>query len=444
MGKTPREDLAIHGGPKAMAAVTGRAEPKIGVAEFLSIAERFGFSAAAMERLRSAVGDDDLPDGGPNLARFMCPSPPATKGEAFEALARETFGVRHAIAVSSGTGALHAAMAAVGAGPGKEVICPAVGFMATSAAVAVTGATPVFCDVDESFTIDPSKIAALITPRTVAVAPTHQWGGVCDMGPIVEAARTGGLKVVEDCAQSPGARYRGRPVGSIGDVGCFSISAYKIIGGGEGGLVVTDDDRLADRARQLAECGGLWRPDRFARPRYDGELFAGTNYRLSELEAAVDCVQLSKLPGIVGRFHDAFCRVAGQLTGFAGIVPRRVVDRDGWIGYELRFYADSAEQAQRIAEALAAEGLGARARGPAAGADWHLYKDMFPVLLDPACASRPPGAGDCPVAEGLYDRSVVVGMNQWWSGADCDAAAAGINKVLGAFCEPDPAAAPWM
>jgi len=443
MSRTPSEDLAINGGPKSLAAMTGRAAPKIGVAEFLSIAERFGFSAEAMDRLRSAVGDDDLPDGGPNLARFMCPLPADTKGERMEALAREMFGVRHAIGASSGTGALHAAMAAVGAGPGKEVICPAIGFMATSAAVAVTGATPVFCDVDESFTIDPSKIAALITPRTVAVAPTHQWGGVCDMDPILAVARAGGLKVVEDCAQSPGARVRGRPVGSIGDIGCFSISAYKIIGGGEGGLVVTNDDRLADRARQLAECGGLWRADRFARPRYAGELFAGTNYRLSELEAAVDCVQLAKLPDIVARFHDVFVRVAGQLKGFRGIVPRRVVDRDGWIGYELRFYADSAEQAGRIAEALAAEGLAARARGPDAGPDWHLYKDMFPVLLDRACEDRPMHAGACPVAESLYDRSVIVGLNQWYSPADCDAVAAGINKVLGAFCAPDPAAPAW-
>src|SRR5699024_9697665 len=152
-----------------------------------------------------------------------------------------------------------------------------------------------------------------ITDKTIAVAPTHHWGGVADMEPIMAIARKHNLKVIEDCAQSPGAKYKGKYVGTIGDFGCFSISAYKIIGGGEGGLLLARDKKLFDAANQLAECGGLWREDRFALPRYEGELFVGTNYRMSELEAAVDIVQLQKLPDIVKRMHSAFTQVSSQL-----------------------------------------------------------------------------------------------------------------------------------
>jgi 8-amino-3,8-dideoxy-alpha-D-manno-octulosonate transaminase len=438
------ETLALHGGPKAFERMTGRPEPKVGVAEFLSIAERFGFTPEALARIRAAVCDDDFIGGGPNLARYICAAPGPPKGPQFEALAREMFGVRHALSVSNGTAGLHAAMVGVGAGPGREVICPAIGFMATSAAVAMSGATPVFCDVDESFQIDPAKIEPLITERTVAVVPTHQWGGVCDMEPILAVARRRGLKVIEDCAQSPGGRYRGRWVGTLGDVGCFSISAYKIIGGSEGGLVITDEDRLFDRICQLAECGGLWRPDRFAPPRYDGELFVGTNYRMSELEAAVNVVQLAKLADVAGRFRRVFARVAGQLKRLRQIVPRRVTDRDGWIGYELRFYPATHELGRRIAEALNAEGIGCGCRGPDAPPDWHLYRYMFPVILDPQTRRPRWKRGDCPVADDLYDRSAVVRLNQWYSDEDCDHVAAGINKVLSAYCTPDATAAPWL
>ena len=447
MSKTNRageQELAVNGGPKAFAGMTGKPQPKIGVEEFMSVAERFGFTGEALGRIRAAVSNDDFVGGGPNLARYLCPFPEPTKGEQFEAAAREMFGVRHALSISSGTAAVHAAAAAVGAAPGKEVIVPAIGFMATSAALAMTGATPVFCDVDESFQMDPGKVEPLITARTVAVAPTHQWGGVCDMEPIVAVARGHGLKVIEDCAQSPGGRYRGRYVGTIGDVGCFSISAYKIIGGGEGGLLVTDDEGLYDRARQLAECGGLWRGDRFAPPRHAGELFVGTNYRMSELEAAVDVVQLAKLEDVVGRHRKVFARVAGRLETFREIVPRRVTDAEGWIGYELRFYPETHELGGRIAAALTAEGIGCGYRGPDAAPDWHVYHHMFPVILDPATGEPRYKRGDCPVADDLYDRSARVGLDQWFSQADCDAVAAGINKVLSAYCTPDERAAKWL
>lgn len=441
------EILAIDGGPKAVTAHSGKQRPKIGIEEFMSIAERFGFSADALQRIRASIDEDDL-GTGPNLARYATAHPPETKGAAFEQRARDLFGVPYALGVSSGTAALHCAFVAAGVGPGTEVIVPAIGFYATAAAVALARGVPVFCDVDESLTMDPSKIEALITERTVAIAPTHVMGTVCNMAPILDVARERGLKVIEDCAQSPGGRYRGCYVGTLGDLGCFSISAYKIIGGGEGGLILTGDERLWERANQFAEAGGLWRPDRFAPPRYPGELFNGTNYRMSELEAAVDVVQLGKLPAIVGRYHAVKMRILQQLQTYAEITPQKLNDPGGEVGYLLRFYPATLELGHRIVAALNAEGVPCRMRGERARPDWHVYSDMFPIIHQPGSEKTPEGADHspnaCPVADDLFRRNIAIPLDQWYAPEDCDAIAAAINKVLAAYCTQDAGATPWL
>jgi 8-amino-3,8-dideoxy-alpha-D-manno-octulosonate transaminase len=440
---TPTEhgQLAINGGARAVTEFEGTGEPKIGVEEFVAIARRFGFSPEAIERISNAVSDDDLPVNGPNFGTYLTSFPAPSANSQFEQKAREMFDSPFALGTSSGTGALHAAMVAAGAAPGKQVIVPAIGFMATSAAAAITGATPVFCDVDESLQIDPSKIEECITPETVAVAPTHHWGMVADMKPIMEIARQHNLKVIEDCAQSPGAKYRGRYVGTIGDLGCFSISAYKIIGGGEGGMILARDERLFERACQLAECGGLWRQDRFAPPRYEGELFAGTNYRMSEFEATVDLVQLGKLNGIVQRTRAAYARIANQLESFQEITPQKVNDRNGIIGYQLRFFPKTHELRETLTAALQAEGVPAGSRGPDGGPDWHVANEMQPMINTLGPESR---YDQCPVASDLYRREIALGVNQWWTEKDCDAVAAGMNKVFRAFCTPDQSAKKWL
>ena len=455
-----RQKLAIAGGQKAFAKMRGRRRPKIGAEDFLAVAQRFGFKPEALARLRAVVSDDDLLDGAAHLVRYYCQFPDLVAGPRFEALAREKFAVKYALAVSSGTAALHAAFIAVGVGPGTEVIVPAVGFMATSAAVLLCGGVPVFCDVDESLHIDPAKIELLITPRTVAVAPTHHWGGVADMAAVCKVARKHKLKVVEDCAQAPGATFRGKPVGSIGDMGCFSISGYKIIGGGEGGMVTTNDERLYERACQLAECGGLWRQDRFALPRYEGELFVGTNYRLSELESAVNVVQMGKLDDIVRRHRAVKARIVGQLKAFRQVVPQKSNDPKGDIGYMLRFFPETPALGEKIAAALKAEGVGAGCRAGKGRPDWHQSRDMFPVTLKtPMAAGCSPFTdprylakggqvdyrpGDCPVAEDLYNREVRIGLDQWWTPEDCDDVAAAVNKVLSAYCAENKKAPKWL
>lgn len=457
--KTAAEALALNGGPQAFPGREGQPEPKIGIEEFMSIAKRFGFSEDALARLRAAVRVDDL-GRGPTLSRYATAYPPDTAGEAFEDKARTLFGSPYALGVSSGTAALHSAMIAAGVGPGTEVIVPAIGFYATAATVIAAKGVPVFCDVDESLHMDPRKLEALITPRTVAVAPTHVMGSICDLGPILEIAHAHGLKVIEDCAQSPGGRYRGRFVGTHGDLGCFSISAYKIIGGGEGGLILTDDERLWERVNQFAEAGGLWRRDRFAPPRYEGELFNGTNYRMSELEAAVDVAQLDKLEAVVTRFHNVKFRILEQLGRFSEVTPQKLNDPAGEIGYTLRFFPATVELGQRIVEALAAEGIRASIHGANPRPDWHLYADMFPITLKTGTTPEDQpfdlpvyrerggqadyGAGLCPVADDLFHRMVNIGLDQWYTPGDCDRIAQGINKVLSAYCTSDDNAPAWI
>ncbi len=457
--KTMESMLALHGGPQAVTEIEGKPEPKIGVDEFMSIAERFGFSADALERIRNSVSDEDL-GPGPNLARYATAYPKATKGPAFEALAREIFGVKYALGVSSGSAALHCAMIAAGVGPGTEVIVPAIGFYATGAMVVQAKGVPIFCDVDESLGIDPAKIEQLITPRTVAIAPTHVMGSVCDMTAVMAVARKHHLKVIEDCAQSPGGKLQGQYVGTFGDIGCFSISCYKIIGGGEGGLVITNDERLFDRINQFAEAGGLWRPDRFALPRYEGELFNGVNYRLSELEAAVDVVQLGKLNDVTNRSRTVRQRILRQLKSFKEITPQKLNDVDGEIGYLLRFYPENIALGRQLVEALKAEGINGGIRGENGKPDWHIYADMFPITLKtgtmpedrpfdlPIYQERDGHVeyekGQCPVADDLFNRNVSIPLNQWCSSSDCDKIAAGINKVLSAYCTEDSQQRPWL
>jgi dTDP-4-amino-4,6-dideoxygalactose transaminase len=427
---------ALQDSMKAVTAIEAKGKPKIGEDEFMSVCERFGLSKPALKKIRAAVAKEDW-GAGAFLANYYC-GLKESKVQAFERVARETFGVTYALASSSGTGALHSAFVAAGVGPGTEVICPAIGFFATASAVAVAGGKPVFCDVDASLHMDPAKIEALITKRTVAIAPTCVMGGVPRMDAIMKVARKHKIKVVEDCAQSCGGRFKGRFVGTWGDLGCFSISAYKIVGGGEGGLVLTNKKRLWERANQLAEAGGLWRPDRFAPARYEGELFPGTNYRMSELEAAVDVVQLKKTPQVFGRFHTVKMRVLKRLKRFKEITPQPLNDVAGHVGYNIRFYPEDVALGAKIVDGLRKLKLGAGMRGKKGGHDWHIYSCMYPLNLKKGMKR-----GTCPVADDLYDRVITVGLNQWLSARDCREIAERMNTVLSAYCTPDADAPAW-
>ena len=206
-------------------------------------------------------------------------------------------GVKHAIATSNGTTALHIALLAHGIGPGDEVITTPFTFIASANSIVYTGATPVYCDIDpETFCIDPHKIEALITPRTKAIMPVHIYGLPCDMKPIMEIAERHGLSVIEDCAQSIGAAYQGKMTGSFG-TGCFSLYATKNIMTGEGGMVTTDDDQVADTLRMLRGHG--------MKRRYYHDIL-GFNFRMMDLSAAIGVVQLGRLEAFThARRHNA-------------------------------------------------------------------------------------------------------------------------------------------
>ena len=212
-------------------------------------------------------------------------------GEEVDSLERELaelLQVQFAVSCASGTDALWLALRALDIGPGDEVITVPFTFVATAGMVARTGARPVFVDIEPgTFNIDPGLIRSAITPKTRAIIPVHLFGLPADMEPILKLARDHKLAVVEDAAQAIGARYRGQPVGGQGTLGCFSFFPSKNLGGaGDGGLVVTNDEGLADRLRLLRAHGG--------RDKYNAEVL-GTNSRLDALQAAILRVKLRHL-----------------------------------------------------------------------------------------------------------------------------------------------------
>lgn len=212
--------------------------------------------------------------------------------ERFEQRFAEFVGARHAVAVSSGTAALHVALLAHGVGPGDEVITTPFTFAATANAVLYTGAKPVFVDIHEdTFNIDPDLIAARITSRTKAILPVHLYGHPADMQAIGDIAARRGLAIVEDAAQAHGAAIDGRMVGCVGTA-CFSFYATKNVTTAEGGMVTTDDDHIADQLRMLRSHG--------QRQRYHHEIL-GFNYRLTDLQAAIGLVQLERLQELTER-----------------------------------------------------------------------------------------------------------------------------------------------
>lgn len=205
---------------------------------------------------------------------------------AFEEAFARAVGVRHAIATSSGTTALHLALLAAGVHAGDEVITTAFTFIASVNAILYVGGTPVFADIDpRTFTLDPDAVERAITPRTKAILVVHLYGRACAMDRLCELARRRGLVLVEDCAQAIGARFAGRSVGSFG-LGAFSLYATKNVTSGEGGMLTTDDDATAHSWRLLRQHG--------SEIRNQHELL-GYNYRMTDLHAAIGLVQLSRL-----------------------------------------------------------------------------------------------------------------------------------------------------
>jgi perosamine synthetase len=232
----------------------------------------------------------------------------------FEEMFAGFCGTQHAVALNNGTAALHLALLALGVGPGDEVIVPAFTFVATANAVTYTGATPVFVDsAPDTWTIDPALVEQVVTPRTKAIIPVHVYGHPADMDPLLELARDHHLAVVEDAAEAHGARYRGRPVGSLGDIGIFSFYGNKIVTTGEGGMCVTDRDDIAQRLRVLRN-HGMTSPGRYWHERL------GFNYRLTNLQAAVGVAQMERIDEILAAKRAIGAAYAQALRSVPGVL----------------------------------------------------------------------------------------------------------------------------
>lgn len=252
------------------------------------------------------------------------------KVEEFEQAVAATLGVDHALATSSATTALHLALAAAGVAPGDDVLVPDFTFPATGNVVVQQGARPILVDVDErTYTIDPEDLARKVTPRSRAVMPVHTFGLPADMDAVRAVAERHGLIVVEDAACALGTTYREIPCGRLGDVACFSFHARKVITTGEGGLLATDDRRIAARARLLRSHGGTREGGRYS------FVEAGFNYRLSDIQAAVGVAQLRRLPTLLAARRVVAQRLDAALHGIDGVTTPA---QPTWGGHSYQSY----------------------------------------------------------------------------------------------------------
>jgi 8-amino-3,8-dideoxy-alpha-D-manno-octulosonate transaminase len=366
---------------------------------------------------------------GPNLLR---------KVERFEEAICQDFGTRHAVATSSGTAGLRTGLAALGIGCGDEVIVPAFTFIATVNAVVVSGAVPVFAEIDESLNLDPADLGSKITDRTAAVIPVHLENVACDMDAILEITRRAGVGVVEDAAQSIGATYRGKALGTFGDLGVFSLQLEKNLTAGEGGVVITDDDKLYLRAARYQDQGGQFvtshgktRGDDLDQP------FAGENLRMTEIAGAIAGAQLKKLPEILDSMRKNKSAILESMGEVEGMSRRTIPDPAGDGSSSVTWFLPEAEVARRFVKALIAEGI------PSA----QIY-DGKPVYAAPSilakrtasgkggpwnCAEHPTSVeyhmGMCPRTEDLVSRSVTVGVGPTYTAKDCEDVTDGILKV---------------
>lgn len=282
---------------------------------------------------------------------------PLRKVAQFERAFAQAVGARHAVGVTSGTAALMTALAALGVGPGDEVIVPTYTWVATINAVVHLGAVPVFVDIDDSLTMDPTKLEAAVTSCTKAILPVHMRGAGADMGPILDVAAKHHLYIVEDTAQAVGGRYRGRRLGTLGALGAYSLQYHKVITTGEGGMVVTDDPALWERAVRYHDQGSVRMEELDETIPAGNPLMIGINFRMNEITGAIGLVQLGRIEWIIERMRAHKAAVLDGMRGLPGVTIRRLPDPEGDTGATLMFFLPTDEQASAFCKALAAEGI---------------------------------------------------------------------------------------
>lgn len=364
--------------------------------------------AAVVEVLRS-----DWLTTGPKVAEF-------------EAAFAQFTGAREAVAVSSGTAALHAAMYAIGIGPGDEVIVPAMTFAATANCVVYQGGTPVFVDVDtDTLLIDPDQVEAKITSRTKAIIAVDYAGQPCDYDWLRAIADRHGLRLVADACHALGGSYKGRPVGSLADLSTFSLHPVKPITTGEGGMITTDDPELARRMRVFRNHGIT--TDHRQREQQGSWFYEmvdlGYNYRLSDIQCALGISQLRKLPGWVARRREiAQC----YDTAFAELPFIQPLAVRPEVGHAYHLYMVRI-RSQEVGLSRAQVFTALRANG--IGVNVH----YIPVHLHPYYRRRfGTGPGLCPVAETVYWQLITLPIFPAMRDDDVQTVIGGVSNVLGA------------
>ena len=315
-------------------------------------------------------------------------------------------GVRHAIATSNGTTALHAALLAHGIGPGDEVITTPFTFIASVNSILFTGARPVFADIDaQTFNINPALVEAAVTPRTKAIMPVHLYGLPCDMDALEAIARRHGLAIIEDAAQAVGAEYKGRRAGSFG-TGCFSLYATKNVTSGEGGMITTSDDALAEHCRMLRSHG-------MAR-RYYHEML-GYNFRMTDLHAALGLAQIGRLDELTAKRRANAAHLNAHIESVR--TPQTPAGREHvWHQYTIRVEGGSERRDAAIRQ-LSNAGIGTGVFYPVPA---HQQTHIKALGLDSA---------PLPVAERMAGEVISLPVHQLVSRADLDAIVHEVNRL---------------
>ena len=348
----------------------------------------------------------------------------------FEARFAAMHGCRHAVAVMNGTVALRVALLAAGIRADDEVIVPPYTFVATATAVIEANAIPVFADVNlETFNLEPNAVRSAITPRTRAIVPVHFAGQPADMDAICEVARERNLVVIEDAAHAHGASYRNRPAGSLGDLAGFSFQSSKNLTSGEGGIITTNDDRLADACRSIQNCGripdGVW---------YEHHVIAG-NYRLGEFQCAILNCQLDRLEEQTGIRDAHGQRLAARLERLPGLHPQKrppACTRHAFHLFMLRIDPEAfGASRSAVLRALAAEGIPCSAGyGFSLPAQPIFRNKAFGPYLQNAVERLDYSSVRCPHSDALCDQAIWLGQNlMLGTPADADDIAAAFEKV---------------
>lgn len=349
----------------------------------------------------------------------------------------EHMGVEHTLLMSSGFGALVSALVGLGVGPGDEVIVPAYTYIATALAVTAVGAIPVIAESDECLTIDVKDVEKKLSKNTKAVIPVHIQGFPCDMKALKELCDKNNVAIVEDACQSNGGKFNGEFLGTIGDVGAYSFNYYKVLTAGEGGALVTNNRKVYERALIYHDSSAV----AFFGSQLDGinaPLFAGTEFRISDITGAIMREQLKKLDGIIEDLHKVKFAIINKMNNKSLVAPSH--DKDGDCATTLALRFNSKEECGSFAEKCEKEGLAVTIP---INTGKHIYTNWTQIMekrgahhpaLDPYKMKENQGLqmdytmDMCPNTLDFLERTAYINLNPDWTAEDIERIANIINK----------------